>query len=250
MLCIDNRCTDIFFNLAAEEYLLKQKRENFFMLWQSAPCVVIGKHQHVQAEVDEELIRDKGIVVARRFSGGGAVYHDSGNINLSFIETVEQPDFEYYLQLTIDFLERLGVTAYSDKRMGIYVDDRKVSGSAQCIHKHRAMYHCTMLFSTDLDMLNAALAGNADVEYLIPGSRGVRAVPSVRSEVANINDFLSTPMPVKRFIRLLLHYFLEVDDRNRLYRFTPEDLDAIERLKQEKYVGKEWIYNEAIVLPC
>ena len=89
MFCIDNRCTDIYFNLAAEEYLLKQKRGNFFMLWQSEPSVVIGKHQSVAAEADERFLDEKGITLARRFSGGGAVYHDRGNINLSFIETVK-----------------------------------------------------------------------------------------------------------------------------------------------------------------
>ena len=128
MFCIDNRCTDVHFHLAAEEYLLKQKRDNFFMLWQSAPSVVIGKHQSVQAEVDEEYLRQNGIALARRFSGGGAVYHDEGNINLSFIETVERPDFEYYLQRTVDFLETMGIDAYADKRLGLYVGGRKISG--------------------------------------------------------------------------------------------------------------------------
>ena len=157
MFCIDNRCTDIYFNLAAEEYLLKQKRGNFFMLWQSEPSVVIGKHQSVAAEADKRFLDEKGITLARRFSGGGAVYHDRGNINLSFIETVKQPDFGYYLQQVVDFLEKVGISAYADQRLGIYVDERKISGSAQCIHKDRVMYHCTLLFSTDLDTLNAAL---------------------------------------------------------------------------------------------
>ena len=143
MFCIDNRCTDVYFNLAAEEYLLKKKKDNFFMMWQSVPSVVIGKHQSVRKEVDEKYIHENNILLARRFSGGGAVYHDEGNLNLSFMETVERPDFEYYLQQTVDFLESLGIVAYTDKRMGIYVDDRKVSGSAQCIHKNRVMYHCT-----------------------------------------------------------------------------------------------------------
>lgn len=246
MLCIDNSCTDIYFNLAAEEYLLKQKRDSFFMVWQSEPCVVIGKHQNVQSEVDERFIAEKGIALARRFTGGGAVYHDKGNINLSFIETVVRPDFEYYLQQTIDFLDEMGVAAYSDKRMGIYVDGKKVSGSAQCINKSRVMYHCTLLFSTELDVLNASLSGKPDAERLIPGSHTVRAVPSVRSEVTNISEHLSTPVPVKRFIRLLIHHFLE-DDANRTYRFTPEDLKAIERLKKEKYAREEWIYNKAVL---
>ena len=102
MLCIDNRCTDVYWNLAAEEYLLKQKQQDYFMLWQSEPCVVMGKHQNVQAEVDEDFTRQQGIALARRFSGGGAVYQDDGNINLSFIETVDRPDFDTYLQQTIE----------------------------------------------------------------------------------------------------------------------------------------------------
>ena len=182
--------------------------------------------------------------MARRFSGGGAVYQDDGNINLSFIETVDRPDFDTYLQQTIDFLKKIGVAASADQRMGIYVDSRKVSGSAQCIHKNRVMYHCTLLYSTDLDVLNAALAGNSEMESLLPGSKTVRAVPSVRSEVANIREFLATsaPVSIKRFIHLLFQYFLE-DDGNSVFSFTQEDLEAIERLKQEKYASEDWIYN-------
>lgn len=263
MWCIDNRCTDIYFNLAAEEYLLKQKRDNFFMLWQSAPSVVIGKHQCVDAEVDEEYIRRRGIALARRFSGGGAVYHDEGNINLSFIETVERPDFDYYLQLTLDFLEQLGISAYSDERMGIYVDGCKVSGSAQCIHKDRVMYHCTLLFDTDLEVLKAALRGgdarlqeggdaglqgDSTANHLLPGSKNIRAVPSVPSEVTNLSGLLSPALPVKRFMRLLLHAFLE-EDGNELYRFSEKDTEAIERLKRQRYAREEWIREkEAISL--
>lgn len=244
MLCIDSRCTDVYWNLAAEEYLLKQKQQDYFMLWQSEPCVVMGKHQNVQAEVDEDFTRQQGIALARRFSGGGAVYQDDGNINLSFIETVDRPDFDTYLQQTIDFLKKIGVAASTDQRMGIYVDSRKVSGSAQCIHKNRVMYHCTLLYSTDLDVLNAALAGNSEMESLLPGSKTVRAVPSVRSEVANIREFLATsaPVSIKRFIHLLFQYFLK-DDGNSVFSFTQEDLEAIERLKQEKYASEDWIYN-------
>lgn len=244
MFCIDNRCTDIYFNLAAEEYLLKQKRGNFFMLWQSEPSVVIGKHQSVAAEADERFLDEKGITLARRFSGGGAVYHDRGNINLSFIETRKQPDFEYYLQLVVDFLEKVGIAAYADQRLGIYVDERKISGSAQCIHKDRVMYHCTLLFSTDLDVLNGALNGRPDAENLLPGSRTLRAVPSVRSEVANVKEFLSEPMDVKRFMHLLFHSFID-DDDNRIYRFSAGDLEAIEQLKEEKYASQEWIYHKS-----
>ncbi len=244
MFCIDNRCADIYFNLAAEEYLLKQKQGNFFMLWQSDPSVVIGKHQSVAAEVDEAFLHEKGIALARRFSGGGAVYHDQGNINLSFIETRRQPDFEYYLQLVVDFLEKVGITAYAGQRLGIYVDERKISGSAQCIHKDRMMFHCTLLFSTDLDTLNAALNGQPDAENSLPGSRTLRAVPSVRSVVTNVKEFLPEPMDIKRFMHLLFHSFID-DDDNRIYRFSAGDMEAIERLKEEKYALQEWIYHKS-----
>lgn len=248
MFCIDSRCTDVHFNLAAEEYLLKRKKENFFMMWQSAPSVVIGKHQCVAQEVDEAYIRENAVVLARRFSGGGAVYHDEGNINLSFIETAERPDFEYYLQQTVEFLETLGIVAYTDKRMGIYVDGQKVSGSAQCIHKDRVMYHCTLLYSTDLQALDAALRGKNDVEDRMPGSRVLRAVPSVRSAVTNISGHLPSALPLKRFARLLFHFFFEGGE-NRVYRFTPEDLKAVEQLKTEKYAREEWIYDKTVLSP-
>lgn len=217
------------------------------MLWQAVPSVVIGKHQSMEAEVDKEYAQRQGIHIARRFSGGGAVYHDAGNINLTFIETVRQPDFEYYLQRVIDFLGTVGIDAHSDKRLGIYIERQKISGSAQCIHKDRVMYHCTLLFSTDLEKLNASLCGSISQEMLMPGSKTVRAVPSVRSDVTNICKHLQQPVDVKRFMRLVLHYFLDDEEENHIYRLTREDLAAIERLKVEKYAREEWIHNKAIL---
>ena len=108
MFCIDNRCTDVYFNLAVEEYLLKQTQGDYFVIWQSEPSVVMGKNQSVRAEVNEDYRIEKGIRLARRFSGGGAVYHDKGNINLTFIETTSQPLFEDYLQRIVGFLETMG----------------------------------------------------------------------------------------------------------------------------------------------
>lgn len=245
MYCVDNRCTDVYFNLAAEEYLLKQKREDYFMMWQSEPSVVIGKNQSVQAEVDEEYMIEKGIHLARRFSGGGAVYHDKGNINLTFIETAAQPLFEEYLQRTVDFLESIGIAAYTDERLGIYLDGKKISGSAQCIHKDRVMYHCTLLFSTDLNLLDSVLRGKSNRLEQIPGLRNIRAVPSVPSEVVNLNAFLDDAVTIKRFIHLLFHYFLTEGEENSIYHFSRKDLAAIELLKVEKYANEDWIHHRA-----
>ena len=243
MVCIDNRCTDVYFNLAAEEYLLKRRREDYFMVWQSEPSVVVGKNQSLRAEVDEEYRRRKGIRPARRFSGGGAVYHDGGNINLTFIETVSQPVFEDYLQRTVEFLESLGLAAYTDERMGILLDGKKISGSAQCIHRDRVMYHCTLLFSTNLTVLNKVLRGNPATRDPIQGVQAVRAVPSVHSEVTNICHYVDEATDIKRFVHLLFHYFLTESDGNTIYRFSAADKAAVESLRKEKYADEEWIWH-------
>lgn len=153
--------------------------------------------------------------------------------------------FEDYLQRTVDFLETMGVTAYTDERMGIYLDGKKISGSAQCIHKDRVMYHCTLLFSTNLNVLHSVLKEKTDEWELIPGSRNVRAVSSVPSEVVNLNHFLDVSVNIKRFIHLLFHYFLTEDEKNSIYHFSRKDLAAIELLKVEKYADEGWIHHRA-----
>ena len=132
--CIYTPFTDIYFHLAAEEYLLKQGNEDIFMLWQDTPSVVIGKHQRLRSEVDQEWAEREQVHVARRFSGGGAVYHDLGNVNLTFIETTPRlPEFVTYLQRTLDFLNSMGLMATGGERLGIYLNGLKISGSAQCL---------------------------------------------------------------------------------------------------------------------
>lgn len=188
--CIYSPFTEIYFHLAAEEYLLKQGNEDIFMLWQDTPSVVIGKHQRLRSEVDQEWAEREQVHIARRFSGGGAVYHDLGNVNLTFIETTPRlPEFVTYLQRTLDFLNSMGLMATGGERLGIYLNGLKISGSAQCLYKDRVLYHCTLLYDTDLTALHQALnpAPMVDDETL----SSVYAVPSVRSEVTNIRRHLS-----------------------------------------------------------
>ena len=134
MLCIHNTQTDPYFNLAAEEYLLKNFKENIFMLWQNEPSIVIGKHQDVWAEVNLKFVQDQQIKIARRFSGGGAVYHDPGNLNLTFIETGQIMQTDKYTIQIMNFLKTLGVHVEMDERKGLTIGGFKISGSAQSIH--------------------------------------------------------------------------------------------------------------------
>lgn len=228
MRFINSLSTDAGFNLAAEEYLLKQGTEDVFMLWQSAPSIIIGKHQRMEAEVNLTAAGEKQIPVFRRFSGGGAVYHDLGNINLTFIETTRLARFETYLEKTITMLRAAGVAATGDERLGIYVSGRKVSGSAQCVHRNREMYHCTLLYDTDLKLLNTLLA-------VAPSEENIRLHPSVRSvhsEVTNLKEYFYPAIPTDRFRNWIFRYFAETSVSEG---FNKAEQTGIEELRGNKY---------------
>jgi len=238
MRCFHNTFTDIYFHLAAEEYLLKQETDSVFMLWQDTPSVVMGKHQSVQLEVNREWAEEQQIQIARRFSGGGAVYHDLGNVNLTFIETVSRlPDFSLYLHRILDFLKLIGLPAKGDERLGIYLDGLKISGSAQCVHKNRVLYHCTLLYDTNLAALNKVL--NPDVIAHDGTLSSVYAVPSIRSEVTNIGRYLPAGS-VDDFKENAFQYFSESQS---VSSFSVEEKEAVNRLRSEKYIREEWICN-------
>ena len=236
--CIYSPFTDIYFHLAAEEYLLKQGNEDIFMLWQDTPSVVIGKHQRLRSEVDQEWAEREQVHIARRFSGGGAVYHDLGNVNLTFIETTSRlPEFVTYLQRTLDFLNSMGLMAIGGERLGIYLNGLKISGSAQCLYKDRVLYHCTLLYDTDLTALHQALNPEPMVDDETLSS--VYAVPSVRSEVTNIRRHLSAGT-VTDFKEKAFQYFSKSQS---VSAFTREEIEAVNQLREEKYIQKEWIYS-------
>ena len=236
--CIYSPFTDIYFHLAAEEYLLKQGNEDIFMLWQDTPSVVIGKHQRLRSEVDQEWAEREQVHIARRFSGGGAVYHDLGNVNLTFIETTPRlPEFVTYLQRTLDFLNSMGLMATGGERLGVYLNGLKISGSAQCLYKDRVLYHCTLLYDTDLTALHEALNPEPMVDDETLSS--VYAVPSVRSEVTNIRKHLSAGT-VTDFKEKAFLYFSKSQS---VRAFTKEEIEAVNQLREEKYIQKEWIYS-------
>ena len=236
--CIYSPFSDIYFHLAAEEYLLKQGNEDIFMLWQDTPSVVIGKHQRLRSEVDQEWAEREQVHIARRFSGGGTVYHDLGNVNLTFIETTPRlPEFVTYLQRTWDFLNSMGLMATGGERLGIYLNGLKISGRAHCLYKDRVLYHCTLLYDTDLTALHQALNPEPMVDDEMLSS--VYAVPSVRSEVTNIRRHLSAGT-VTDFKEKAFQYFSKSQS---VSAFTKEEIEAVNQLREEKYIQKEWIYS-------
>lgn len=272
MLFIDNPNNDIYFNLAAEEYLLKNFTEDIFMIWQSEPCVVVGKHQNLKVEVNLDYTKDTFIKVARRFSGGGTVYQDMGNINLTFIEESEHPDFNKFALKMVSVLASIGVNVVADERRALFIGGNKISGSAQFLHKNKVLYHATLLYSTDLKVLEKVVFLKKDLSIIeesepefsiivakqtikpnlsdinaaeiLSETKPWRFVKSVKSPVTNISDHFDKTLHVSEFRELLLNAFLAQSSAGKkplVYQFSDKDLLKIKQLRDEKYSNDSWI---------
>mgnify|MGYP000855242825 CR=1 FL=1 len=228
---------DVYFNLAAEEYLFSQfdGTEPYFLIWQNQNSVVVGKHQNTVEEVDLDFASRHAVQVARRLSGGGAVYHDLGNLNYSIIVHSDEMrwDIKRMADPVVEALRRAGVDVSLNQRNDLLIAGKKISGSSQYIRRNRLLHHGTLLFHSDLTLLSRALK---------PGHDRVqsRSIKSVRSQVTNICDHYPD-VTIPAFIAILMDvlaglYTVEA------YHFTNQDLAAITRLKDEKYSTWDWIY--------
>jgi len=247
MFCINNTYTNAYFNLASEEYLLKNFSENIFMLWQNEPSIIVGKYQNVLAEINLDFAEKNNLKIVRRFSGGGTVFHDSGNLNLTFIENNKNVNFDKFTQRIINLLSKLGIHAESDARRAININGLKISGSAQSIHKDRVMFHATLLFSSDLNNLITSL--EADPAQTESNTDSRVYVRSVKSSVTNIQQYLDKPIDIAFFKKYIMNYFLKENKENSIYKFNDEDILAIKKLQEEKYATEEWNYGGNYSLP-
>ncbi len=245
-----NTCQDPYFNLASEEYFIRSTGEDVILLWRSEPSVIIGKNQNAFTQVKVEAAREKGVKIVRRLTGGGAVFHDPGNLNFTFISPKNGIlsggvsgglDFAHFTKPIISALRELGVEAELSGRNDIVVkkDDgeRKISGNAQCVIDGTTMHHGTLLFSANLEALAALL--NTD-----PSKLKGKGISSVRSRVANIWELLSEKSrrevpDVSEFTRYLADY-LKRDLSAEICSLSEADIDSISKLAAEKYSQDEW----------
>lgn len=192
-----------FYNFALEEYLLTEAPEDDYVFFYiHKPSIIVGKFQNTMEEVNKGFVDSENILVARRLSGGGAVYHDSGNLNFSFVQKIGNNDinnFAKFTQPVIGALNNLGINALLSGRNDIVVGDKKISGNAQCYQNGRLLHHGTLLYNTDMNYLVRALK----VKDLKIQSKGVK---SIRSRVANLIDYMETPMDIYAFKNHLLDY--------------------------------------------
>ncbi len=238
MICMHLNNTNAYFCLAAEEYLLKNSTDDIFMLWQSHDTVVLGKHQNALGEINYRFIREKNITVARRISGGGTVFHDSGNVNFCYIKNVSSPSeisFKMFTKPVVEALSRLGIEATTSGRNDLLVNGLKISGNAEHVYKNRVLHHGTLLYNSDLENLGQAI-------YVEPGKYESKAVESNRSKVANISAFLKRKMTTAEFARFLLDVQLS-NPGNSFYALDGEDTYEIDKLVKEKFGTWEWNFG-------
>jgi len=236
---IDVTSTDPHFNLALEQYVFDRlpRDRQYFLFWQNDNAVIIGKHQNTLAEINESYVRQHGIRVVRRLSGGGAVYHDLGNLNYTWITNAgdtAQVDLRKFCQPVADALRSLGADACVSGRNDIFIGDQKVSGNAQYIRDGRVMHHGTLLFDSDLSILSNAL--NVD-----PSKIKAKGIRSVRSHVTTIRPHLRQPVSLPDFKSLLLKHLFPGGVEQ--YSLTETDVAAIEELRAQRYDTWSWNYG-------
>lgn len=237
---LDLQTTDPAFNLAAEEYVFDAlpRDRDYCMLWQNDNAIIIGKHQNTLAEINAPFVEQHGIRVVRRLSGGGAVYHDLGNLNFTFITDAgnsEQLDFRLFCQPVVQVLEQLGVHAEISGRNDMTIDGKKFSGNSQYLRDGRVMHHGTILFDSDLSVVSQAL-------QVDPSKIQSKGIASVRSRVTNVRPCLPQDITLPDFRRLLLQKIAQAGNGTP-YIFTAEDLATIEQRKQQRYDLWDWNYG-------
>ncbi len=239
MLIILPRSNSIYFNLALEEFFLKNLEEDVFFAWKCSPSVVLGKHQNVYEEVDIDFTLQHKINIARRISGGGTVFHDEGNVNFTFIKSGEKEklvDFKKHTQPVIDILQDMGIDAKFQGKNDLRVDGKKISGNAEHVYKNKVLHHGTLLFKSDLALLRGCLKSND------PGYES-KAVKSVRSPVENIAELLNDQMTVDDFTSKLVEGIKTHFPGSRMYMLNSHEIKEIEKLAQKKYQSWEWVYG-------
>ena len=200
MKIISHHLTEPAFNLASEEYMLNTSQDDICMLWRNSPAVIIGRYQNAYAEINLPFVRENHISVIRRLTGGGAVFHDLGNLNFTFISDGKRSalDFARFTEPIVQALQNLGLQASLSGRNDLTLDGLKFSGNAQCVYtvkgdgapRYKTMHHGTLLFHADLSRLTGALC--ADPEKI--QSKGIT---SVRSRVTNLAQHMKTPMSIE-----------------------------------------------------
>jgi lipoate-protein ligase A len=242
MFCINLESTDPFFNLAVDEYLLKNSGEDFLILGINERAVIIGKHQVVHREVDTLVVTEGDIPVIRRISGGGTVFQDRGNLNFSFIvksEPGKQVDFKKFTHPVIEFLSSLRLDVKLEGRNDLKINGLKISGNSEHVYHNRVLHHGTLLYDTDLEMLKGSIRKDT-------GKYKTRAVSSNPAPVTNLITVLKTVLKygdnIFAFKSLMMEWFLKNFPDSEIYTLSEAQRLSVSELAASKYKTWEWNY--------
>jgi len=237
---IDNRETCPYYNLALEQTLFDRldRTGSYCMLWQNDKSVIVGKHQNTAAEICVPFTEKNGISVVRRLSGGGAVYHDLGNINFTFITGIcgGNINFKEFCSPILEALLSFSIPVEFSGRNDIMIDGKKISGNAQYLSHDRVMHHGTLLYDTDLAVLEKSLAADGRIQ-----SKGIK---SVRNRVANIRPFMKNDMPPENFRTFLKDFLFSALKMNE-YKLSTAEITAAENLRDTVYSQWNWNYGSS-----
>jgi len=240
MKCIISPFDSCYKNIAGEEYFMSTFDDDIFYLYINSPSIIIGRNQNAYSEINQEYVSENDIKVVRRLSGGGAVYHDSGNLNFSFMVKNDDRDidevFHDYSTPILHALRSLGANANFSGRNDLVIDDKKISGNAQYRSSSKILQHGTLLFNSDLTAIANAL-------NVSPIKYQDKSVKSVKSRVANIKDFLANGITLNDFTNTIISSVFDVMPDAQLYKLTQSDISAIEDLAAKKYSTWEWVYG-------
>ena len=239
MLIIYNENTDPYFNMAVEEFLFNKFNDNIFMLWRNDNAIIVGKHQNTLSEINLEKVKEYNVKVIRRLSGGGAVFHDLGNLNFTFIMNQngeEIVNFKKFTQPIIDVLNDLGVPAKFEGRNDLTINGKKFSGNAVHVSKNRMLQHGTILFASEIKNLNDVLKVN-------PLKYKDKAVKSVKARVTNVSEHLKEKITLNELIQLIFKRIKQIYPDSKNYEFTDKDINEINKLVVNKYSTWDWNFG-------
>lgn len=238
MIFLVSNSSDPCFNLALEETLLRECGDEVFMLWQNDNTIVVGKNQNTLAEIDYDYVKENGIRVVRRITGGGAVYHDMGNVNFTYITSCDgewESDFSRFARPVILALSELSISASVSGRNDIVADGKKISGNAQTVVNGRILHHGTILLDTNFEILTKAL---------IPDPRKIKSkgIKSVASRVGNVSEIAGRKVSADELIRFVKSKVEELYN-GQACEIPAEFIKKAEKLADEKYRTWEWNFG-------
>lgn len=240
MLLITSPSNNAYFNIASEEYLLHRfPTEDIFLLYVNAPSIIVGKFQNTLAEINLDYVKEKGIKVVRRMSGGGTVYHDLGNLNFSFHTLLGQNDFgdfSFFTKPILNVLQELGVPAELKGRNDLLVEGKKFSGNAKLARHGKMIQHGTILLDSEMEVLGEALKVNP-LKFID------KAIKSTRGRVTNLINYLPKDTTTETLQKLLTAEIIKNNPEAKHYELSTEDLAGIEKLQQEKYETWDWNFG-------